>query len=87
MNNQESILEQETQLQDNPQQEIQTLEQPQPNQAMPIEENQQQQQENQNSSDWTSGIDPIDLVDLAVEVGKGALDIVGSALENIDISF
>ena len=64
----------------------QEIEHPQQPQSMQTEEN-QQQQENQSSTDWTSGIDPIDLVDLAVEVGKGALDIVGSALENIDISF
>lgn len=46
-----------------------------------------EQQNNQNSTDWSSGIDPVDLVELVVELGKDALDVVGGALENIDISF
>lgn len=47
----------------------------------------QEQHNNQSSTDWSSGIDPIDLVELVVELGKDALDVVGGALENIDISF
>ncbi|MBK5647673.1 conserved hypothetical protein [Acinetobacter proteolyticus] len=45
-------------------------------------ENEQQQQ---NSTTHSVDINPVDLVEIVVEIGKGALDIASSIIENIDV--
>ncbi|NHB58415.1 hypothetical protein [Acinetobacter shaoyimingii] len=91
MNNQKSLLEQnfqhKNQQQKNQQQEDLQTEHPQPSIESIQAEDDPQQQENSSTSDWTSGIDPVALVDLAVELGQGALDMVSSVVENIDLDF
>lgn len=48
-----------------------------------------QQDENQSNiaTDVLNHANPIDLTELVVEIGKGTLDFIASALDNIDISF
>lgn len=48
--------------------------------AQQLEEAEQQQAQQNQSGDWSSGID-------VIEIGANVLDFLGDALSNIDISF
>lgn len=48
-----------------------------------LETEQQQQNSEVNSID----VNPVDLIEIVVEMGKGALDMASSIIENIDVDF
>ncbi|MCU4583086.1 hypothetical protein KTJ32_19015 [Acinetobacter gyllenbergii] len=48
-----------------------------------LESDQQQQNSTVNSID----LNPVDLVEIVVEMGKGALDVASSIIEKIEIDF
>lgn len=48
-----------------------------------LESDQQQQNSTVNSID----VNPVDLVEIVVEMGKGALDVASSIIEKIEIDF
>ncbi|MDM1764411.1 MULTISPECIES: hypothetical protein [unclassified Acinetobacter] len=48
---------------------------------------QQEETQSNSATDLINHTNPIDVLDLAVELGKGTLDLISSALDSLDISF
>lgn len=58
------------------------------NEEVEMEQLDQAEQEQQSSSfDGSGAVDLFDLTELVMELGKGAKDIVGSIIDNIDLNF
>ncbi|QHH95021.1 hypothetical protein FPL18_14910 [Acinetobacter gyllenbergii] len=53
----------------------------------PVDDLEQLENEQQQQSSTTHSVDinPVDLVEIVVEIGKGALDVASSIIENIDV--
>lgn len=45
------------------------------------------EQQQQNSAVNSIDINSVDLIEIVVEMGKGALDMASSIIENIDVDF
>lgn len=57
------------------------------NMSNPVDDLEQLENEQQQQSSTTHSVDinPVDLVEIVVEIGKGALDVASSIIENIDV--
>ncbi|OBY74565.1 hypothetical protein [Acinetobacter gyllenbergii] len=55
----------------------------------PVDELEQLETEQQQQNSTVNSIDlnPVDLVEIVVEMGKGALDVASSIIEKIEIDF